>query len=71
MTIFRQTFAWPFVSAQAPRQGLISFVGAVRDAPRLEDELFFAPVVVVDVGAVEAVDHLGGACADLDGLEDS
>lgn len=49
----------------------MSFVGAVRDAPRLEDELIFAPVVVVDVGAVEAVDHLGGACADLDGLEDS
>ena len=30
-----------------------------------------APVLVVDVGAVEALDHLGGAGAGFDGLEDA
>ena len=30
-----------------------------------------APVVVVDVGAVEALDHLRGAGAGFDGLEDA
>ena len=29
------------------------------------------PVVVVDVGAVEAFDHFGGAGARFDGLEDA
>ena len=32
--------------------------------------MFFVPVVVADVGAVEALDHLGGAGAGFDGLED-
>ena len=35
------------------------------------DELFLVPVIVVDVGAVETLDHLGGAGAGFDGLEDS
>ena len=39
--------------------------------PGLEDELFLVPVVVVDVGAVEALDRLGGATAGFDGLEDA
>lgn len=29
------------------------------------------PVIVVDVGAVETLDHLGGAGAGFDGLEDA
>ena len=37
----------------------------------LEDELLLVPVVVVDVGAVEALDHLGGAGTGFDGLEDA
>lgn len=39
--------------------------------PGLEDELFLVPVVVVDVGAVETLDHLGGAGAGFNGLEDA
>lgn len=39
--------------------------------PGLEDELFLVPVVVVDVGSVEVLDHLVGAGAGFDGLEDS
>ena len=42
-----------------------------HDALGLEDELFFVPVVVVDVGAVETLDHLGGAGAGFDDLEDA
>ncbi len=38
--------------------------------PGLEDELLLVPVVVVNVGTVEALDHFGGAGADFDGLED-
>ena len=33
--------------------------------------MFLVPVVVVDVGAVEALDRLGGATAGFDGLEDA
>ena len=47
-----------------------SFVGVARDASGLEDELLLVPVVV-DVGAVEALDHFGGAGAGFDGLEDA
>lgn len=35
------------------------------------DELFLVPVVVVDVGAVETLDHLGVATAGFDGLKDA
>ena len=48
-----------------------SFVGVARDASGLEDELLLVPVVVVDVGAVEALDHFGRADAGFDGLEDA
>lgn len=37
----------------------------------LEDELLLIPVVVVYVGTVEALNHLGGAGAGFDGLEDA
>ena len=39
--------------------------------PGLEDELFLVPVVVVDVGTVEALNHFGGSDAGFDGLEDA
>lgn len=55
----------------APPKGLLPFAGVTHDAPGLEDELFLVPVVVVDVGAVEALDRLGGATAGFDGLEDA
>ena len=48
-----------------------SFVGVTRDASGLEDELLLVPVVVMDVGTVEALDHFGGAGAGLDGLENA
>ena len=48
-----------------------SFVGVARDASGLEDELLLVPVVVVDVGAVEALDHFGGAGAGFNDLEDA
>ena len=51
--------------------GCSSFGGVTRDAPGSEDELLLAPVVVVDVRAVEALDHLRGAGAGFDGLEDA
>lgn len=47
-----------------------SFVGVTRDALGLEDELLLVPVVV-DVGAVEALDHFGDAGEGFDGLEDA
>ena len=40
-----------------------SFVGVTRDAPGFEDELLLVPVIIVDVRAIEALDHLGGAGA--------
>ena len=42
-----------------------------RDALGLEDELFFTPVVVMDIGAIETLNHLGGAGAGFDSLEDA
>ena len=71
MTIFRRTCARPFTPVRAPPKGLLPFVRVTRDARGLEDELFLVPVVVVDVGAVETLDHLGGAGAGFDGLEDA
>ena len=58
-------------AARAATKGLLAFVEVTRDALGLVDELFFIPVVVVDVGAVETLDHLGGAGAGFDGLEDA
>lgn len=71
MINFRRTFAWLFAPAQAPPEGLLPFVRVTHNAPGLEDKLPLVPVVVVDVGAVEALDHLGGAGAGFDGLEDA
>ena len=75
MIVFRRIlaslFAQPLGAARAATKGLLAFVGVTRDALGLMDELFLVPVVVVDVGAVEALDHLGGAGAGFDGLEDT
>ena len=70
MINFRRTFARPFAPARAPPKGLLPFVRVTQDAPELGDELFFVPVVV-DVGAVEALDHLRGAGAGFGDLEDA
>lgn len=75
MIVFRRIltslFAQPLGAARAATKGLLAFVGVTHDALGLEDELFLVPVVVVDVGAIEALDHLGGAGAGFDGLEDT
>lgn len=71
MINFRRTFARLFAPARAPPEGLLPFFRVTHDAPGFEDELLLVPVVVVDVGAVEAFDHLGGAGARFDGLEDT
>ena len=42
-----------------------------HNTSRLEDKLLLVPVVVVDVGSIEAFDHLGGTGAGFDGLEDA
>ena len=74
MIIFRRILtslvAQPLGAARAATKGLLAFVGVTRDALGLEDELFFVPVVVVDVGAVETLDHLGRAGTGFNGLED-
>lgn len=67
MINFRRTFAWPSWSIRA-RHG--------HPPPRARDDrnasgLGRVPVAVVDVGAVETLDHLGGAGAGFDGLEDA
>ena len=74
MIVFRRILtslvAQPLGAAQAATKGLLAFVGVTRDALGLEDELFLVPVVV-DVGAVETLDYLGGTGAGFDSLEDS
>ena len=67
--IFASLFAQPLGAARAATKGLLAFVNVTRDALGLVDELFFIPVVVVDVGAVETLNRLGGAGAGFDGLE--
>lgn len=69
--ILASLFAQPLGADQAATKGLLAFVGVTRGALGFEDELFLVPVIVVDVGAVETLDHLGGAIAGFDGLEDS
>lgn len=71
LRILTSLFSQPLGAAQAATKGLLAFVGVTRDELGLEDELFLVPVAVVDVGAVEALDHFGGAGAGLDGLEDA
>ena len=58
----------PFRMVRVSTRGS-SFIGVARDASGLENELLLVPVVVMDVGTVEALDHFGGAGAGLDGLE--
>ena len=60
----------PFRMVRVSTRGS-SFVGVTRDASGLEDELLLVPVIVVDVRAIEALDHFGSAGAGLDGLEDA
>ena len=69
--ILASLFAQPLGAAQAATKGLLPFVRVTHDAPGLEDELLLVPVAVMDVGAVETLDHLGGAGAGFDGLEDA
>lgn len=69
--IFASLFAQPLGAARAATKGLLAFVDVTRDALGLVDELFFIPVVVVDVGAVETLNRLGGAGAGFDGLENA
>ena len=45
-------------------------VGALFSTPGEPGQALFVPVVVVDVGAVEAFDHRGCAVERLNGLED-
>lgn len=75
MIIFRRVlaslFAHPLGASQAATKGLLSFVGVTPDTLGLEDELLLVPVIIMDVGAVEILDHLGGATAGFDGLEDA
>ena len=75
MIVFRRILAsllaQPLGAAQAATKGLLAFVGVTRDALGLEDELILIPVIVMDIGAVETLDHLGGATAGFDGLEDA
>ena len=61
----------PFRMFRTSTRDRSSFVGVARDTSGLEDELLLVPVVVVDVRAVEALDHFGGADAGFDGLEDA
>lgn len=72
MIVFRRILAslcaQPLGSTRAATKRLLAFVGVTRDALGLEDELFLVPVAVVDIGAVETLDHLGGATAGFDGL---
>lgn len=75
MIVFRRVlaslFAQPLGAARAATKGLLAFARVTRDALGLEDELFLVPVIVVDVGAIEVLDHLGGAGAGFNGLEDA
>ena len=56
---------------RASTSGCSSFVGVTRNAPGFENELLLVPVIVVNVRAVEALDHLRGAGTGFDGLEDA
>ena len=67
MINFRRIFAWPSQSIRV-RHG--HFPPLARDN-RNASGLDRVPVAIVDVGAVETLDHLGGAGAGFDGLEDA
>lgn len=64
---FRRTFAWPFRSIRARHGHPPPFAQDDRNTSGLDR----IPVAIVDVDAVETLDHLGGAGAGFDGLEDT
>lgn len=61
--ILASLFAQQLGPARATTKGLLAFVEVTRDPSGLKNELLFVPVVVVDVGTIEALDHFGGAGA--------
>ena len=64
---FRRTFAWLSRSIRARHDHPPPLAQDDRNTSGLDR----VPVIVVDVGAVETLDHLGGATAGFDGLEDA
>lgn len=67
MINFRRIFAWPSQSIRA-RHG---YPPPLARDNRNASGLNRISVAVVDVGAVETLDHFGGATAGFDGLEDA
>ncbi|SIA64706.1 Uncharacterised protein [Mycobacteroides abscessus subsp. abscessus] len=67
MINFRRTFAWPFRSIRAHHDHPPPPARDNRNASGLNR----VPVAIVDVGTVEMLDHLGGAGAGFDDLEDA
>ena len=67
MINFRRTFAWPSRSIRARHGHPPPLARDGRNTSGLDR----VPAAIVDVGAVEMLDHLGGACAGFDGLEDA
>ena len=67
MINFRRTFAWPFRSIRARHGHPPPLARDNRNTSGLNR----IPVAIVDVDAVETLDHLGGAGAGSDGLGDT
>ena len=67
MINFQRTFAWPSPSIWARHGHPPPLARDNRNASGLDR----VPVIIVYVGAVETLDHLGGAGAGFDGLEDA
>lgn len=67
MINFRRIFAWPSQSIRA-RHG---YPPPLARDNRNASGLNRISVAVVDVGAVETLDHFGGTTAGFDGLEDA
>lgn len=67
MINFRRTFAWPFRSIRARHGHPPPLARDKRNTSGLNR----IPVAIVDVDAVETLDHFGGAGAGFDGLEDA
>ena len=64
---FRRTFAWLSRSIRARHDHPPPLAQDDRNTSGLDR----VPVAIVDVGAVETLDHLGGATAGFNGLEDA
>lgn len=67
MINIRRTFAWPSRSIRARHGHPPPLARDDRNASGLDR----VPVIVVDLGAVETLDHLGSAGAGFDGLENA